>query len=46
MSFSAGMYPYIFRRKMEKTRSMKEEMDGKVFIFPPKLAFLLSKNYD
>ena len=24
--------PYIFRRKMEKTRSLKEEMDGKVFI--------------
>ena len=24
--------PYIFRRKMEKTRSVKEEMDGKVFI--------------
>ena len=24
--------PYVFRRKMEKTRSMKEEMDGEVFI--------------
>ena len=24
--------PYIFRRKMEKTRSVKEEMEGKLFI--------------
>ena len=24
--------PYIFRRKMEKTRSVKEEMEGNVFI--------------
>ena len=25
--------PYIFRRKMEKTRSKKEEMEGNLFIF-------------
>ena len=29
---SDGMEPYFFRRKMERTRSMKEEMDGEVFI--------------
>ena len=32
MSISDGLDPYIFRRKTEKTRSIKEEMDGKVFI--------------
>ena len=32
MSISDGLDPYFFRRKMEKTRSMKEEMDGEVFI--------------
>ena len=32
MSISNGLDPYTFRRKMEKTRSVKEEMDGKVFI--------------
>ena len=32
MSISEGLDPYFFRRKMEKTRSMKEEMDGEVFI--------------
>ena len=32
MSFSDGFGPYFFRRKMEKTRSMREEMDGQVFI--------------
>ena len=32
MYFSDGLDPYTFRRKMEKTRSIKEEMDGKVFI--------------
>ena len=31
MSISDGLEPYIFRRKMVKTRSMKEEMDGSVF---------------
>ena len=33
MSISDGSDPYLFCRKMEKTRSLKEEMDGKVFIF-------------
>ena len=32
MSISDGLEPYFFRRKMKKTRSMKEEMDGEVFI--------------
>ena len=32
MSFSDGLHPYLFRRKMKKTRFMKEEMDGEVFI--------------
>ena len=32
MSIFDGLDPYFFSRKMEKTRSMKEEMDGKVFI--------------
>ena len=33
MSISDGLDPDFFRRKMEKTRSMKEEMDIDVFIF-------------
>ena len=32
MSISDGLDPYIFRRKMEKTRFVREEMEGKVFI--------------
>ena len=32
MSYSDGLDPYLFRRKMERTRSMKEEMDGEVFV--------------
>ena len=32
MSFSDGLEPYFLCRKMEKTRSMKEEMDGEVYI--------------
>ena len=34
MSFSDGSdpYPYFFHRKMEKTRSVKEEKDGEVLI--------------
>ena len=31
MSISDGLRPYIFCRKIEKTRSTREEMDGKVF---------------
>ena len=32
ISISNELHPYFFRQKMEKTRSMKEEMDGEVFI--------------
>ena len=32
MTISDGLDPYLFRRRMEKTRSVKEEMDGEVFI--------------
>ena len=32
MSISDGLCPYLFRRKTERTRFMKEEMDGRVFI--------------
>ena len=33
ISISNGLESYIFCQKMEKTRSGKEEMDGKVFIY-------------
>ena len=32
ISISDWSDPYIFRRKMEKTRSVKDEMEGKTFI--------------
>ena len=32
MSISDGLDPYFFRRKIEKTQSMKEKKDGKMFI--------------
>ena len=32
MSISDGLDPCFFRRKMEKTWSMKEELDGEVFV--------------
>ena len=32
ISISDWSDPYIFRRKMEKTRSVKEEMEGELFI--------------
>ena len=32
MSIFDGSDPYFFRRKMEKTRSVKEEIDGEMFI--------------
>ena len=32
ISISDWSDPYIFRRMMEKTRSVKEEMEGKLFI--------------
>ena len=40
MSISDGLGSSIFCRKMEKTRSMREEMDGKVVYFPPESALL------
>ena len=39
MSFSDGLDPYVVRRKMEKTRSMMEEINVKVFIFRPNWLF-------
>ena len=33
MSISHGLDPYFFRRKMEKTQSMKEQMEGELFLF-------------
>ena len=32
MCNSDGLHPYFLCRKMEKTRSVKKEMDGEVFI--------------
>ena len=32
MSISNGLDPYFFRRKMERTRPMKTEMDGEAYI--------------
>ena len=32
ISISDWSDPYIFRQKMEKTRSVKEDMEGKLFI--------------
>ena len=32
MSISDGLVPYIFRGEIEKTQSLREEMDGRVFI--------------
>ena len=44
MSISNGLDPYFFRRKMEKTRSMKEEMDGEVFVSHQSRHFSLIDN--
>ena len=44
MSFSDGVDPYFLRRNMEKTRSMKEEMDGEVFISSQSRHFCLINN--
>ena len=40
MSISDGLGSSIFCRKMEKTRLMREEMDGKVVFSPPESALL------
>ena len=41
MSVSDGLGPYIFCRKLEKARIMREEMDGKVVYLPPESALWL-----
>ena len=46
ISISDWSYPYIFRRNMEKTRSVLEEMEGKLFFFPPESAYFLCNYYD
>ena len=33
MSVSGGSDLYLFRRQMEKTRSVREELDGRVFVY-------------
>ena len=40
MSTSDGLDPYFFRRKIEKTRCMEEELDGEVF-FPARVSIFL-----
>ena len=41
MSITDGLGSYILRRKIEKTRLRREEMDGKVFIPHQSRQFLL-----
>ena len=41
VSISDGLGPSIFCRKTERTRPMREAMDGKVVYFPPESAFRL-----
>ena len=40
ISFSDWSNPYIFRQKMEKTRSVKEKMEEKLFISRQSLPLL------
>ena len=44
MSISDGSDPYFFPQKMENTRSVKEEMDGEVFICRHSRHFSFIKN--
>ena len=44
MSVSDGLGRYIFCRKMEKMRPMREEMDGKMFISRESWDFLFTDN--
>ena len=44
MSISDGLDPYNFCQKMEKTRCMKERMDGKLFIFRQSRHFSFKDN--
>ena len=46
MSISDGSDPYFCRRKMENTRSVKEEMDGEMFISRQSRHLFLYKYYD
>ena len=46
ISISDWSDPYIFRRKMEKRRSVKEEMEPKLFISRTELAYFLCNYYD
>ena len=46
MSISDGLGKYIFRQNMEKTRSLREVMVGKVFIFRQKWHFLPWNQHD
>ena len=46
MSISDGSDPYFFCWKMEKTRSVKEEMDGRVFISRQSWHLSFDKYYD
>ena len=41
ISISDGLRPSIFRREVEGTRPMREEMDGKFVHFSPEWAFQL-----
>ena len=44
MSISDGLEPYFLLQKMEKTRYVKEEMDGEVFISRQSQHFLFTDN--
>ena len=44
MTISNELGPYIFRRKMEKMKPMRKEMDGKVFISSQFWQFSLVNN--
>ena len=46
MSLSDGSDPYFFFRNMEKTRFVKEEMDGEVFISRKSRHLFPYKKYD
>ena len=41
MSISDGLGPSIFRRKIEKARPMREEMDRKVVFFPASVGIFI-----
>ena len=41
ISISDGLGPSVFCQKMERTRPMREAMDGRFVYFPPQSAFRL-----